>query len=96
MVERINPALPISLQCRLLADPRSSVYRKPAEVEAEDLAIMALIDWHYLARPYYGSRGWPHGWRPRPRVNQKRVQRLMRLLRLAAIYQRPHTSKPAY
>src|ERR1700730_5917216 len=56
MVERMNPALPISQQCRLLALPRSSVYRKPAEVSAEDLAIMALIDRHYLARPYYGSR----------------------------------------
>jgi putative transposase len=28
-------------------------------------------------------------------VNRKRVQRLMRLLELVAIYQRPHTSKPA-
>ena len=56
MVECMNPALPISQQCRLLALPRSSVYRKPAEVSAEDLAIMALIDRHYLARPYYGSR----------------------------------------
>jgi putative transposase len=35
----------------LLALPRSSVYRKPAGVSAEDLAIMALIDRHYLARP---------------------------------------------
>ena len=35
---------------------RSAVYRKPAEVSAEDLAIMALIDRRYLARPYYGSR----------------------------------------
>jgi putative transposase len=43
MVERMNPALPISQQCRLLALPRSSVYRKPAAVSAEDLAIMALI-----------------------------------------------------
>src|SRR5437763_4690387 len=42
MVERMNPALPISQQCRLLALPRSSVYRKPAEVSAKDLAIMAL------------------------------------------------------
>ena len=96
MVERMNPALPISQQCRLLALPRSSVYRKPVEVRAEDLAIMALIDRRYLARPYYGSRrmaAWlaTHG----HRVNRKRVQRLMRLLGLAAIYQRPNTSKPA-
>jgi putative transposase len=55
MVERENRGLPISQQCRLLAVSRSSVYRKPAEVGAEDRAIMALIDRHYLARPYYGS-----------------------------------------
>jgi hypothetical protein len=56
LVERENPALPVSQQCRLLAVPRSAVYRQPAEVSAEDLAIMALIDRQYLARPYYGSR----------------------------------------
>ncbi len=96
MVERMNPALPTSQQCRLLALPRSSVYRKPAAVSAEDLAIMALIDRHYLARPYYGSRRMA-AWLATQghRVNRKRVQRLMRLLGLAAIYQRPNTSKPA-
>src|ERR1700736_5940054 len=96
MVERMNPALPISQQCRLLALPRSSVYRKPAEVSAEDLAIMALIDRHYLARPYYGSRRMA-AWLATQghHVNRKRVQRLMRLLGLAAIYQRPNTSQPA-
>src|ERR1700747_2026607 len=96
MVERMNPALPISQQCRFLALPRSSVYRKLAEVGAEDLAIMALIDRHYLARPYYGSRRMA-AWLATQghHVNRKRVQRLMRLLGLAAIYQRPNTSKPA-
>ena len=57
---------------------------------------MALIDRQYLARPYYGShrmaawlatQGHP--------VNRKRVQRLMRLIGLVAVYQRPNTSKPA-
>src|SRR6186997_1833476 len=81
MVERMNPALPISQQCRLLALPRSSVYRKPVEVSAEGLAIMALIDRRYLARPYYGSRRMA-AWLATQghRVNRKRVQRLMRLL----------------
>jgi putative transposase len=123
MVERENPALSVAQQCRLLAVSRSAVYRKPAEVSPEDLAIMALIDRQYLARPYYGSRrmaAWlaPHGGvardccaanRMRTRilsrdcratrdqahiVNRKRIQRLMRLLGLVAIYQRPNTSKP--
>jgi putative transposase len=96
MIERMDLALPISQQCRLLALPRSSVYRTPAAVSAEELAIMALIDRHYLARPYYGSRRLA-AWLATQghRVNRKRVQRLMRLLGLAAIYQRANTSKPA-
>src|SRR6516165_12153970 len=96
MVERVNPALAISQQCRLLAVSRSSVYRKPAEVGAEDLAIMARIDRQYLARPYYGSRRMTASLATQGhRVNRKRVRRLMRLLGLAAIYQRPNTSKAA-
>src|SRR6476660_7001138 len=96
MIESRDLALPISQQCRLLALPRSSVYRRPAAVSAENLAIMALIDRHYLARPYYGSRRMA-AWLATQghHVNRKRVQRLMRLLALAAIYQRPNTSKPA-
>ena len=96
MVDRMNAVLPISQQCRLLAVPRSSVYRTPAEVGAEDLAIMARIDRQYLARPYYGSRRMTASLATQGhRVNRKRVRRLMRLLGLAAIYQRPNTSKPA-
>jgi putative transposase len=96
MVERVNPVLPVSRQCRLLAVSRSAVYRKPPEVSAEDLAIMALLDRQYLARPYYGSRRMAAWLATQGHVvNRKRVQRLMRLLGLTAIYQRPNTSKPA-
>jgi hypothetical protein len=35
MVERVNPVLPVSQQCRLLAVSRSAVYRKPAELNAD-------------------------------------------------------------
>jgi HTH-like domain len=66
------PAMPVA------GIARSSVYRKPAEVSAQDLAIMALIDRHYLARPYYGSRRMA-AWVATQghHVNSKRVQRLM-------------------
>ena len=94
MVERVNPVLPVSQQCRLLAVSRSAVYRKPAEVNAADLAMMALIDRQYLA--YYGSRRMAAWLATQGHVvNRKRVQRLMRLLGLVAIYQRPNTNKPA-
>ena len=62
------------------------VYRQPTKVSAEDLAIMALIDRQYLARPYYGSRRMAAWLATQGHVvNRKRVQRLMRLLGLVAI-----------
>jgi putative transposase len=96
LVERDAPAVPVSRQCRLLAVSRASVYRRPAEVSEEDCTIMALIDRQYLARPYYGSRRMAAWLATQGHVvNRKRVQRLMRLAGLVAIYQRPNTSKPA-
>jgi len=96
LIEREDPALPVSRQCRLLAVSRSSVYRRPAEVSEEDRAIMALIDRQYLARPYYGSRRMAAWLATQGHVvNRKRVQRLMRLMGLVAVYQRPNTSKSA-
>ena len=96
LVERESPALPVSQQCRLLAVSRSSVYRRSAEVSDEDRTIMTLIDRQYLARPYYGSRR-TAAWLATQGhiVNRKRIRRLMRLMGLVAIYQRPNTSKGA-
>jgi len=96
LVERGDPGLPVTQQCRLLEVSRASVYRWPAEVSDAERAIMALIDRQYLARPYYGSRRMA-AWLAMQGhiVNRKRVQRLIRLMGLVAIYQRPNTSKPA-
>src|SRR5438552_15342272 len=96
LVELEDRALPVTQQCRLLAVSRSSVYRRPVEISDEDLAIMALIDRQYLARPYYGSRRMAAWLATQGHVvNRKRVRRLMRLAGLVAIYQRSNTSKPA-
>ena len=96
LVEREAPALPVSRQCRLLSVARASVYRRPATISAEDCTIMTLLDRQYLARPYYGSRRMAAWLTTQGHVvNRKRVQRLMRLAGLVAIYQRPNTSKPA-
>jgi putative transposase len=96
MIDRAHPTLSISRQCHLLEVSRASVYRRPAPVSAEDLRLMELIDRQYLVCPFYGSRrmaAWlaTQGFA----VNRKRVQRLMRLMGLVAIYQRPNTSKAA-
>jgi putative transposase len=96
LVEREALALPVSRQCRLLSVSRASIYRRPADISEKDCTIMALIDRQYLARPYYGSRRMAAWLATQGHVvNRKRVQRLMRLAGLVAIYQRPNTSKPA-
>jgi len=96
LVEREAPALPVSRQCRLLSVSRASVYRRPTPVNEEDCTIMTLVDRQYLVRPYYGSRRMAAWLATQGHVvNRKRVQRLMRLAGLVAIYQRPNTSKLA-
>lgn len=96
MIDRTDPRLSVVRQCALIGVARSSIYRRPAAADPEDLALMALIDRQYLARPFYGSRrmaAWLRG-QGHP-VNRKRVQRLMRLMGLEAIHPKPRTSRPA-
>jgi putative transposase len=96
MIDRAHPTLPVTRQCRILNVSRATVYRRPAAVSDADLELMALIDRQYLARPFYGSRRMAAWLNTQGHaVNRKRVQRLMRLMGLVAICQRPNTSKAA-
>jgi len=93
LVDRADPVLSIVAQCRLLKVARSTLYYRPAEVSADDLAVMRRLDELYLAWPFYGSRRMVavlrrEGWE----VNRKRVRRLMRVMGLEAIYRKPNTS----
>ena len=57
---------------------------------------MKLIDRQYLATPFYGARKIAACMKSQGHlVNRKRVRRLMCLMGIRAIYQRPRTSKPA-
>jgi len=80
-------------QCELLGLNRSSWYYEPAPETAENLRLMRLIDEEYTAHPFFGSRRLTvrligQG----EEVNRKRVQRLMRLMGLEAIYPKPKLS----
>jgi putative transposase len=95
MIERQSP-VSLRRQCVLLGLSRAALYYRPVEVSAYQLELMALIDRQYLHAPFYGARriaAWlgTQG----HTVNRKRVKRLMQLMGLAAIYQRPRTSRPA-
>ena len=96
LVEHGHPALSVRRQCELLGLSRSSLYYEPGGEAAEDLRLMRLIDEQYTARPFYGSRRmtiWLN--EQGEEVNRKRVQRLMRVMGLEAIYPKPRLSTPA-
>jgi putative transposase len=94
MIARVHPQFSIVEQCVLLKVARSTLYYQPQPVSDNDLALMRRIDEIYMMWPFYGSRrmvaelrGEGHA------VNRKRVQRLMRLMGIETIYQKPNTSR---
>jgi putative transposase len=95
MIERPGP-LSLRRQCVLLGLNRAALYYRPVTVRASALELMALLDRQYLRTPFYGSRRMTVWLQTQGHmVNRKRVQHLMQRMGLAAIYQRPRTSRPA-
>jgi putative transposase len=88
-----HPHLSVRRQCQLLGLNRSSLYYQPAAETAENLRLMRLIDEQYTRCPFYGSRRIT-AWLVRQghAVNRKRVQRLLRVMGLEAIYPKPKLS----
>jgi putative transposase len=80
----------------LLELNRSGLYYQTKGTSEEDLTLMKLIDRQYLVTPFYGARKMAAWLKSRHyKANRKRIQRLMRLMGLTAIYRRPRTSVPA-
>jgi putative transposase len=80
-------------QCELLGLNRSSLYYQPAAESQENVRLMRLIDEEYTAHPFLGSRrltAWLN--LQGEEVNRKRVQRLLRVMGLEAIYPKPKLS----
>jgi len=95
MIEPGHPGLSVVRQCELLSVSRSGLYYQPVGETAENLALMRLIDAQFLEAPWYGSRQMARYLRREGHVvGRKRVRRLMALMGLAPIYQRPRTTVP--
>lgn len=81
----------IRRQCELVGLNRASYYYQPAQESELNLTLMRLIDEQYTRTPFYG---WPRMTAALQRqgypVNHKRVQRLMQLMGLQAIYPQAH------
>jgi putative transposase len=92
-VEEGHAAISIRRQCELLGLNRSTWYYEVAEESETNLCLMRQIDEQYLETPFYGSRRMT-AWLQQggQAVNRKRVQRLMRVMGLEAIYPKPRLS----
>jgi len=96
LIEVGHAQLSVRRQCELLGLNRSTLYYQPAAETQENLALMRLIDEEYTRHPFKGSRKialWLSE-QTGQEVNRKRVQRLMALMGLAAIYPKPKLSEP--
>jgi putative transposase len=95
MIDR-GHRLPLVRQAELLKLSRSSLYYEPRSVSAADLAVMRRIDALHLDHPFAGSRMLRDLLRGEGVViGRERVATMMRRMRIAALYRRPNTSRPA-
>lgn len=84
-------------QCELLGLPRSTYYHQAAGESQENLRLLRRLDQLYLDHPYYGSRKFAVVLSQElgQQINRKRIQRLMRILGIEALYPKPNLSRPA-
>jgi putative transposase len=80
-------------QCELLGLSRASYYYEAVQESEMNLRLMRMIDEQYLTTPFYGSRRIREVLKSKGEaVNRKRLQRLMRVMGIEAMYPKPKTS----
>ena len=95
MIDSTHPQLSVTKQCNLMSVSRSSYYYRPRAKNPDDLILMRQIDELYIEHPSSGSRSICRQLKRQGTiVNRKRVQRLMRLMGIEAVYPKPKTSRP--
>ena len=89
LVDWEDTEMSVSRQCDLLGLSRSSLYYEAEPLDELSLTLMRLIDEQYLETPFYGSRRMVATLNEKGyEVNRKRVQGLMRIMGIEAIYPR--------
>lgn len=84
----------IKKQCELLGLNRSSLYYQGKSETKENVKIMGLIDEIYTEFPYYGSPRITAELKRRGRlINHKRIERLMLVMGLIAIFPKRNLSR---
>jgi len=94
LIEPLCKEPSIRRQCELLSINRSSYYYKPKPMKSEDLDLMRKIDELYTDDSSRGSRSIRRQLKRQGIiVNRKRIQRLMRLMGIEAVYPKPRTTR---
>lgn len=94
-IEPEHQHLSINSQCELVGISRSAYYQQPCGESQENPSLMNRLDELYTAMPFYGIRRLTAALkRSGLVVNHKRVQRLLRLMGIEAVYEKPNLSKP--
>ncbi|MBI9075685.1 MAG: transposase [Desulfatibacillum sp.] len=94
-MELSSEELSVTRQCELLSMSRSTFYYQTKPISAMDLELMHRISEQYLKQPASGTRTMRDYLRGLGyKVNRKRVQRLMRIMGICAVYPKPRTSAP--
>ena len=93
LIEGYNEKIPICRQCEIIGLNRSTYYLEPKMESEENLILMDLIDKEYLKHPFLGSRRLAVVMKDYGHiVNRKRIQRLMRIMGIEAIYPKRNLS----
>jgi len=95
LIEPSDESLSVRRQCELVGLSRGSFYYQPQPESEENLQLLRLLDEQYTRTPFYGIRRMT-AWLETQgqQANHKRVRRLLRLMGLEAIYQKPRLSQP--
>ena len=78
----------------MLQVSKGAFYYQPKPIDQYTLSLMDLIDTQHTKTPFYGSRrlvAWLN--QQSHQINRKRVQRLMRMMRIEAIYPKPKLTR---
>lgn len=95
LVMRENSPLSVVLQCEILEIHKSGIYFKPRDEKTLNLKLMRLIDEKFMDCPFYGVPRMTTWLRKDMgyMINEKRIERLYRLMGLQTIFPKKNLSK---
>lgn len=94
LIDKTHPEISINRQCELLQVSKGALYYQAKQIDSYTLCLMDLIDRQHTKTPFYGSRRL-NAWLNLQghQTNRKRVQRLMKLMGIEAIYPKPKLTR---